>query len=216
VLKKHDILLIDDEVITGFGRTGKMFGAQTFGMNPATITVAKALTSAYMPMSAVLIPEFIYEAMLSESRKLGMFGHGFTFGGHPVAAAVALKTLEIYESRNILGHVNKVSPRFAARLKGLADHPRIGEAVSSGLIGAVELVANKKTKASFDPARGVGAQCGRFAEAHGLIVRPLTGDRIAFCPPLIITEAEIDEMFDRFEKALEDLEMWLKKEGLLA
>jgi 4-aminobutyrate--pyruvate transaminase len=215
VLEKHDILFIDDEVITGFARTGKMFGAETFNMKPHSISIAKALTSAYMPMSAVMIPEFLYEAMREQSKKLGSFGHGYTFGGHPVAAAVALKTIELYESRDILSHVNRVSPRFAARLAKLADHPLVGEAVSAGLIGAVELVADKKTKASFDPARAVAAQGVRFAESRGLILRPLTGDRIAFCPPLIITEAEIDEMFDRFDKALGDLTEWLHKEGLL-
>ena len=214
VLKKHDIFFIDDEVITGFARTGKMFGAETYNMHPHSITVAKALTSAYVPMSAVLIPDFIYEAMRAESKKIGTFGHGYTFGGHPLGAAVGLKTLELYERRNILGHVNAVAPRFAARLAKLAEHPRIGEAVGKGLIGAVELVADKKTKTSFDPARAVAAQAARFCEANGLIVRPLIGDRIAFCPPLIIKEDEIDALFDRFEKALEDLEVWLKKEGV--
>ena len=214
VLEKHDILFIDDEVICGFGRTGKMFGAETFNMKPHTLSVAKAMTSAYMPMSAVLVPDFLYDAMLSESRKIGTFGHGYTWGGHPVAAAVALKALELYESRNILRHVNTVAPRFAARLERLAEHDRIGEAVFSGLIGAVELVADKVTKTPFEPAKTVAAQCARFAEAQGLILRPLLGDRVAFCPPLIITEDEIDEMFDRFERALEDLEMWLRAEGL--
>jgi len=216
VLKKHDILFIDDEVITGFGRTGKMWGCEAFGMTPHTITVAKALTSAYMPMSAVLIPEFLYDAMRQESKKLGSFGHGYTWGGHPVAAAVGLKTLELYESRNILGHVNAVTPRFGARMAKLGDHPIVGEAVSIGLIGAIELVADKKAKANFDPSRLVAAQGARFCEKEGLIVRPLMGDRIALCPPLIITEAEIDELFDRFERALLALEHWLKQEGLLA
>lgn len=216
VLTKHDILLIDDEVITGFGRTGSLWGAQSFGMVPHTLTIAKALTAAFMPMSAVLIPEFMYQAMLDESRKLGSFGHGYTWGGHPVAAAVGLKTLELYEQRNILGHVATVSPRFGARMAKLTERAIVGEAVSIGLIGAIEIVADQKTKANFDPARAVGAQAARFCEKHGLIVRPLLGDRIALCPPLIITDEEIDELFSRFEKALDELESWLRKEGLLA
>lgn len=215
VLKTHDILMIDDEVITGFGRTGRMWGAQTFGMTPHTLSVAKALTSAYMPMSAVLIPEFIYEAMRAESKKLGAFGHGYTWGGHPVAAAVALRTLELYESRNIPAHVMAVAPRFARRMTKLGEHPIVGETVSVGLIGAIELVADKKTKASFDPSRLVAAQGARLCEKEGLILRPLMGDRIAVCPPLIITEAEIDELFDRFDRAMNALEHWLRAEGLL-
>jgi 4-aminobutyrate--pyruvate transaminase len=216
VLKKYDIVLIDDEVITGFGRTGRMWGAESFGMTPHTLSIAKALTSAYLPMSAVLIPDFIYEAMRDESKKLGTFGHGFTWGGHPVAAAVALKTLELYESRDTLGHVQAVTPRFAARMAQLRNHPIVGEAVGIGLIGAIEIVADKTTKASFDASRLVAAQGARFCEKEGLIVRPLLGDRIALCPPLIITEAETDEMFDRFERGLAALEQWLKQEGLLA
>jgi 4-aminobutyrate--pyruvate transaminase len=216
VLKKYDILLLGDEVITGFGRTGMRWGAESFAMTPQMFSVAKALTSAYLPLSAVLVPEFIYEAMREESKKLGAFGHGHTWGGHPVASAVALKTLELYESRNILAHVQDVAPRFTWRLAKLAEFPMVGEAHGIGLIGAIELVANKKTKASFDPARFVGAQAARLCEAEGLILRPLAGDRLALCPPLIITEAEIDLMFDRFERALTALEHWLHKEGLLA
>lgn len=215
VLSKHDILLIDDEVICGFGRTGNMFGATTFGMKPHLISVAKALTSAYLPMSAVLIPDFIYEAMRAESRKIGTFGHGYTFGGHPVTAAVALKALELYESRDMLGHVARVAPRFASRLERLGGHALVGEAKGVGLIGAIELVADKRTKKNFDPTKMVATQAARLAERQGLIVRPLMGDRVAFCPPLIITEGEIDLLFDRFERALGELELWLRKERLI-
>ncbi len=215
VLAKYDILLIDDEVICGFARTGNMFGAQTFGMKPDLISVAKALTSAYAPLSAVLIPEMIYEAMLSESRKIGTFGHGYTFGGHPVSCAVGLRTLEIYERRNILGHVNEVSTRFLERLHALGDYPMVGEARGVGLLGAFELVANKAAKANFDPARGVAAQCAKLCEKNGLIVRPMMSDRIGLCPPLIITEAQIDDLFDRLQASLRELEAWARIEGLV-
>lgn len=214
VLAKYDILMIDDEVITGFARTGKMFGAETFGMKPDLISVAKALTSAYAPLSAVMIPEFIYDAMVNESRKIGTFGHGYTFGGHPVSCAVGVKTLEIYEKRNILGHVNQVSPRFLERLGMLADYPMVGEANGVGLLGALELVADKGTKANFDPAKGVAAQCAKLCEKHGLIVRPMMNDRIGLCPPLIINESEIDDLFDRLQTALRELEAWARIEGL--
>ena len=215
VLRKHDILLLGDEVITGFYRTGRRWGAETFAMKPQMFAIAKALTAAYLPMSAVLIPEFIYEAMREESKKLGAFGHGFTWGGHPVAAAVGLKALEIYESRNMLGQVQAVAPRYAARLAKLADYPMIGEAAGVGLIGAVEFVADKTTKASFEPSRLMAAQAARFCEKEGLILRPLPGDRLAICPPLIMSEAEIDELFDRLERGLQALEQWLRSEGLL-
>jgi 4-aminobutyrate--pyruvate transaminase len=213
VLRKYDIFLIADEVICGFGRTGAMWGSQAFGLLPDFVACAKQLSSGYLPISAALIPERVNEALLAQSRKIGTFGHGFTYGGHPVPAAVALKTLEIYERRDILGHVNTVSPRFQARLHRLADHPLVGEARGVGLIGALELVADKAMKRAFEPAKGVGGRVSTEAEANGLITRAL-GDNIALCPPLIISESEIDEMFDRLERALNATERWVSAEGL--
>ncbi len=215
VLAKYDIPLIDDEVITGFGRTGNWFGCQTYGFQPETMTVAKALSSAYLPISAVLISPAMCEVLEAESGKIGTFGHGFTYSGHPVAAAVALKTIELYQERDIVGHVRKVSPRFQKRLAQLGEHPLVGEAVGVGLIGAIELVADKATKSNFDPAKMVAAAVARFTEDEGLITRPLLGDRIAVCPPLVISESEIDEMFNRFERGLAKGLEWAKHEGLL-
>jgi 4-aminobutyrate--pyruvate transaminase len=211
VLKKYDIIFIDDEVICGFGRTGNTFGCETFGFTPDTMSVAKSLSSAYLPVAAVLIPDYIYEAMLEESRKLGTFGHGFTYSGHPTCTAVALKNLEIMEERQIFEHVREVMPRFQERLSAMGDHPLVGEARGIGLIGGCELVADKGSKRSFDPKQGVGPHCAARSQEHGLILRSL-GDTIAFCPPLIITENEIDELFDRFSRALEDTETWVEKE----
>ena len=213
VLKKHDVLFIVDEVICGFGRTGNLWGCETFNLEPDIMTIAKALTSAYLPLGAVLISEPIYQALVKESEKIGIFGHGYTYTGHPVCAAVALEALKIYQERDIVGHVRRVAPRLQDGLRRLADHPLVGEVRGIGLIAAVELVKDKATKESFDPAGAVGLYLGKQAQKHGLIVRAL-GDIIAFSPPLIMTGEEIDEMLARFGKALDDTEAWVRKEGL--
>ncbi len=215
VLKKYDVLLIADEVICGFGRTGNMFGTETYGLKPDMITVAKALSSAYMPIAALMISEDIYKAMVKESEKIGVFGHGYTYGGHPVPAAVALETLKIYEERNIVDHVRRVAPRLQDGLRAFADDEMVGEVRGVGLIAAIELVADKASKAPFDPPGKVGAYLGKRAEAHGLIVRPLV-DTIAFSPPLIISEDEIDELLRRFGLAFEDTRKWLGEQGIAA
>lgn len=209
VLARHDIMLIDDEVICGFGRTGCAFGAEHFGMRARTMSVAKAITSGYIPLSAVMIPDDFYEVLVEPSAANGSFGHGFTYSGHPVACAVAVRNLELMEERGVVAHAKKVGERFQARLRAFADHPLVGEARGIGLIGALELVADKATRASFAPVGEVGLHCSDRCQDHGLIVRNL-GDTIAFCPPLVITESEIDEMLDRFGRALDATEAWLR------
>jgi len=213
VLDRHDVLLIADEVICGFGRLGTMFGSSAMGMRPDTMSLAKAITSAYFPLSAVLIPEKIYEAMLDESRKIGTFGHGFTYSGHPVGSAIAVKTLEIYERDNIIGHVQGIIPSFWRRLEAIRELPLVGEVRGKGLVAGIELVADRPTKRAFEARRAVGARAVAFAQDEGLIVRNL-GDTIAVCPPLVITPAEIDEMFDRLDRALARTEEWVRREGL--
>ena len=183
-----------------------MFGSETYAMKPDILTLAKAVSSAYLPISATMISEPIYQALLAQSDKLGVFAHGFTYSGHPVCCAVALETLDIYEERDIVGHVRRVSPPFQAGLRRLADRPFIGEARGVGLIGAVELVRDKATRASFDPALGAAALVTAICQEHGLIVRALAGDTIAFCPPLIATEDDIDEIWTRFGAALDEAE----------
>ncbi len=212
VLDRHGIPLIDDEVITGFGRTGNWFGCATYGFEPASMTLAKALSSAYLPISAVLLSPELSQTIEEESGRIGTFGHGYTYTGHPVAAAVALKTIEIYQERDLVGHVRRVAPRFMSRLKKLGNHPLVGEAAGIGLIGAVELVADKSTKANFPAAKLVAATICRFMEEEGVITRPMLGDRIALCPPLVIEEAEIDELFDRFERGLDKGLDWVWRE----
>jgi 4-aminobutyrate--pyruvate transaminase len=204
VLKKYDVLFMADEVICGFGRTGNMWGSETFGIKPDILTCAKQLSSAYLPISAVLISEPIYQAMASNADRHGVLGMGYTYGGHPVAAAVAVETLRIYEERDMIGHVRRVMGRFQERLHGLADHPLVGEARGVGLVGAVEIVADKQTREQFAPSEKAAARVSDRAFDHGLIVRGLPGDSVACCPPLIITEEQIDDLFDRFRKGLDD------------
>jgi 4-aminobutyrate--pyruvate transaminase len=214
VLERHDILLIDDEVITGFGRTGELWGAQAFGMKPGTVTTAKALSSAYLPISAVIVPEFLYEPLVAASGSVGLFGHGFTYSGHPVSAAVALRALEIYEERKLYEHVRKIGPEFQRRLAALASHPLVGETRGIGLVGACELVRDKKTKAQFDAKRAVGAKCMQLCQERGLIVRAI-GDVIAMCPPFVVTEEHVDEIFTGLARGLDDTLEWARSEKLL-
>jgi len=201
VLKKYDVLLIADEVICGFGRTANMFGTETFGLEPDIITVAKALSSGYVPISATVINDKLYQAFLNQSDKIGQFAHGYTYSNHPVPAAVALETLKIYEERSILDHVRSIAPGFQASLRQFADRPFVGEVRGVGLIGAIELVTDKATRVPFDRKLGVGAVVAKACQEQGLIIRAL-GDTIGFCPPLIITEAELKEVFARFDRAL--------------
>jgi len=215
VLRKYDILLVADEVICGFGRTGNFWGSQTLGMKPDIMTMAKQLSAGVLPISAILINQRVYEALRDNSAKNGVFGHGITYSGHPVCAAVALETLKIYEERKIIEQVRVLSPVFLRELKRFRDHPLVGECRGIGLVGAVELVKDKATRQSFDASLAVGATLVRIAHDHGLIIRAI-GDSLAFCPPMVITEAELVDMFGRFEKALADTKTWLEREGHLA
>ena len=215
VLKKHEVLFVVDEVICGFGRTGSMFGSQTFDLRPDILTCAKALTAGYLPMSATLVSRAIYDALLAQSDKLGVFGHGYTYSAHPVPAAVALETLRIYEERDIVGHVRRVGPRLQAGLRRLGEHPLVGEARGIGLIGALELVRDKGTRANFDPKAGMGAYLVKRAQHHGAILRNMAGDVIAFSPPLVITEAEIDTLLASTSLALDDTLAMARERGLV-
>jgi 4-aminobutyrate--pyruvate transaminase len=212
VCQKYDVYMISDEVICGFGRLGADFGCEVLGFKPHSISVAKALTSAYVPMAAVTVPEVMYQALLSESRKIGTFGHGFTYSGHPVAAAVALKTLEIYARERIAEAVARKSSHFLARLAALGQHPLVGEVRGLGLVGGIELVADKEAKRSFEAKAGMGPRTVQFAEEEGLIVRSLPGDVISLCPPLVITVAEIDALFEHLGRALDRTLDWARQQ----
>jgi 4-aminobutyrate--pyruvate transaminase len=207
--------MISDEVICGFGRLGRTFGCEALGFRPHALSVAKALSSAYLPIAGVMLPEVMYQALLSESRKLGGFHHGFTYSGHPVAAAVAVKTLEIYARDKIFARAAARMPAFQQHLQKLGEHPLVGEARGLGLMGGLELVSDKDTKRAFEVKQGVAARCVRFAEEEGLIVRAVSGDTVTICPPLIIAPEEIDELFARLARALDRTLDWAKRERLL-
>jgi 4-aminobutyrate--pyruvate transaminase len=214
VLRRYDILFIADEVICGFGRTGKMFGCDTFGITPDIMTVAKALSASYMPISATIVSGKIFDALVAQSTKLGNFAHGFTYAGHPVAAAVALETLKIYEERDLVGMVGRVAPHFQARLQALAHHPLVGETRGVGLIGAVQFTRNKATRENFVAADGLGPVLMATAQARGVILRA-TPEAVYLCPPLIISEGEIDEMFDGLRAGLDAAFAHAQAKGLI-
>ncbi len=203
VLRKYGIRFVSDEVICGFGRLGEWFGCRKYGVAPDSISVAKAITSAYVPLGAVLVEEDLFEAMKKESEKLGVFGHGFTYTGHPVACAVACKAIEIYERENMPAQAAQKAELFERRFAALGEHPLVGDVRVSGMVGAIELVADKRSKRPFAPEVGIGAKVSALAEAEGLMPRAVAGHNIALCPPLIISEDEINEMFDRLERALD-------------
>jgi 4-aminobutyrate---pyruvate transaminase len=214
VCAKYDVFMISDEVICGFGRLGTTFGCEKLGFQPHAISVAKAMSSAYLPIAGVMIPDNVYQALLTESKKFGVFAHGFTYGGHPVSAAVALKAIEIYMRDRIFEKAAAMAPFFQARLRAFNQHPLVGEARGLGMIGGIELVADKRSKRSFLAPHGVGARAVQFAEAEGLIIRSVLGDVLTICPPLVISTAEVDDMFDRLARALDKTLDWVKREGI--
>lgn len=202
VLRKYDILLVADEVICGFGRTGNMFGSETFDLHPDIMVLSKQLSSSYLPVSAVLVNDKVFEPIADESNRIGVLGHGFTGSGHPVAAAVALENIAIIEERELVANAREVGDHMQRRLRGLAGHPLAGEVRGVGLIAAVELVADKPTKAPWGNASALGALVNRHLEDLGVISRNM-GDALAFCPPLIISRAEVDMIIDRMEQAMD-------------
>jgi 4-aminobutyrate--pyruvate transaminase len=202
VLKKYDVMLVADEVICGFGRTGNLWGCQTYGIEPDMITCAKALSAAMLPISAVLLNDRIFQSVMAQSDKYGAFVHGYTYAGHPVAASVALETLKIYEEMDIVGHVRAMEEVFLSVMNGLRDHPMVGDFSGVGLIGGMELVKDKESRASYPSSVGLSARVDANARKNGLILR-IVGDRLAFSPPLIITEQEFVELSIRLRKTLD-------------
>ena len=214
VLNKYDIPMVADEVVTGFGRTGSLWGAQTYNFTPDIVITSKALTSGYYPMGAVLLSPEMDRRLQKASETLEEFPHGFTTGGHPVAAAVALETIAlITEPGGLFDNVVKVSPHFEKAIGQFADHPLVGEVRQVGLIGALEIVADKAGKLPFAPEHVMSERIVREAHARGLITRPI-GDAVIFAPPFIITEEQIDDMFAKMAEVLDVISDAVTREGL--
>ncbi|KAF5177086.1 Gamma aminobutyrate transaminase 3 protein [Thalictrum thalictroides] len=205
VVKKYDILFIADEVICAFGRLGTMFGCDKYNIKPDLVSIAKALSSGYMPIGAVLVSPEISDVIHSQSSKLGSFSHGFTYSGHPVSCAVALETIKIYKERNIVEQVQSLSQKFQDGLKAFSNSPIIGEIRGTGLIIGTEFVDNKSPNDLFPSEWGVGTIFGQECEKRGMLVR-VAGDNIMMCPPFIITPEEIDQMISTYGEALKATE----------
>ncbi|KQT87545.1 aspartate aminotransferase family protein [Aurantimonas sp. Leaf443] len=204
VCRRHDVLIVADEVINGFGRLGTMFACDYYGIEPDVLVLSKQLTSSYLPLAAILFSDKIYQGVADNTAKIGTFGHGFTTSGHPVSCAVANENLDIIVEKGLVENARAMGEIMQAELRKFAGHRLVGEVRGAGLIAAIELVADKATKARFDPVGRVGAMV--FAKGHenGLIIRAI-GDQIAFCPPMIITEPEIHDMVARFAKTLDEV-----------
>ncbi len=210
VIAKHDMLMLADEVICGFCRTGSMWGSQTFGLRPDILTTAKQLSSGYAPISGVMVNEKVYRVLFEGSDEVGVFAHGFTTTGHPTSSAVALECLKIYEERDMLGHVARVGSILQNGLRDrFASHKYVGEVRGVGLIAAVQFVQDRDERRLFPPEWHVGDYCASRALDHGLVLRAL-GDAMAFSPPLIIEEHEVESLLDRFERAMRDTVMWVE------
>jgi 4-aminobutyrate--pyruvate transaminase len=201
ILEKYDILFWADEVITGFGRTGKVFGCETVNIQqPSMMTFAKQMSSAYYPISASVISGEMYEPMIAASEEVGVFGHGYTYSGHPVACASALKTLEIYERDGLYDNAATQGEHLQSRLAELMEYEQVGEVRGAGLIGAIELVEHRDSKA---PDAALAKKVTLAAQENGLIVRNVAGNAIAVCPPLIINREQVDEMIDKLKLSIE-------------
>lgn len=213
ICRANDILIVSDEVICGFGRLGTPFGCQKYGFTPDIMTLSKQITSSYMPLSAVMFSDAIYQVLADNSEKNGVFGHGFTASGHPVASAVGLENLAIIEERDLMGNAARLEAQFQAGLRSFADHPLVGEARGAGLIGAVELVADKNTRKPFDKLGRAGAIASGIGHEEGLIFRAI-GDQLALCPPLIATADDVAEIMTRMGRTLDRLTGAVAAEGL--
>ena len=203
ILAKYDILFVADEVICGFGRTGNMFGSQTFNMKPDIMTLSKQISSSYLPISAFMFNDRVYQPVADESARLGVFGHGYTGSGHPVAAAVAVENLKIIEERDLVTNARETGAYMQKRLRELADHPLVGEVRGVGLIAALELVGDKATKAPHEKVGTLGGLANAAMFGNGVITRNMA-DAIAFCPPMIITPAQVDDVVAATKKSLDE------------
>ncbi len=212
ICDRHEVLLIADEVICGFGRTGEWFGCQAMGIRPQIMTIAKGVTSGYLPLGGSIVSAEVADVL----KEAGEFFHGYTYSGHPVACAVALENLRIMEEEGLIGYVRDVAaPYLAEKWAGLSEHPMVGEARSLGLLASLALTPDKATRAAFDAPKGtVGLRCRDASFDGGLVMRHV-GDRMVISPPLIITPDEIDTLVERAWVAIDKACNWAKAEGLV-
>ena len=212
ICDKHGILLVSDEVICGFGRTGNWFGCQTFGFKPDLMTFAKGVTSGYIPLGGVMVGERVAKVLIEQG---GEFEHGYTYSGHPVACAVAVANIRLIQSLGLVQHVHDdVGPYLAKGFETLRDHPLVGDAETTGLMGALLLVKDKATLAPFDPAVAIGMVCRGHCFANGLVMRAV-GNRMIIAPPLVITRAQIDELLGLIRRCLDLTLADARREGWL-
>lgn len=201
VLRKHGIPLVADEVICGLGRTGKLWGCQTYDIKPDIIVTAKCLTAGYFPLGAVLLSDSVARQLHAAAAEVGEFPHGFTTGGHPVGCAIGLKAIDVILNEGPFDNLVDVAPHFLERLHACSDHPRVGESRGVGLMGAIEIVRDKETREPYPPDEPVGEQVANAALDNGLICRPL-GQAIVLAPPFIISHHQVDELFDKLERTM--------------
>jgi L-2,4-diaminobutyrate transaminase len=218
ILSKYEILFIADEVVTGFGRTGEMFGTQAFNLKPDLITLAKGITSGYVPLSACLVSEKIWQTLVSGSATAGAYGHGYTYSGHPLAMKAAMVNLDIIEREDLLSSVVSKGDQLLTELKAaLGQHDFVGDIRGYGLLSAVEFVKSRAPLTAFDLKSRVAARIARRAFENGLIVRPLSeSSTIAFSPTFVVTDSEISEMVEKFVKSVDSVFLELRSEGLLS
>lgn len=216
VLAQHDILLIADEVICGFGRLGSMFGCQPLNITPDMMTIAKGVTSAYFPLSGVLVSEKVWRTIVEGGEQYGVFGHGYTYSSHPIGAAVAMANLDIVDNDGLVAASARNGAYLHRSLQAaFADHPLVGEIRGFGLIAAVEFVAAREPPVAFDLKLGVASRIAKKSLAGGVITRALpNADTVAFSPPLIITESEIDKMIEVVRDAVDQVQLELVRDGL--
>ncbi|WP_342363493.1 aminotransferase class III-fold pyridoxal phosphate-dependent enzyme [Terrarubrum flagellatum] len=203
--RELDILFVADEVITGFGRTGPMFACEAEGVVPDLMTMAKGLTSGYAPMGAVMFGEKVYRGIADNAPAGAPVGHGYTYSGHPVSAAVALEVIRLYEEGGVLANGQASGAHFERKLAKLADHPLVGDVRARGLVAGIELVADKRTRAKFPKELRVADHLARFGEENRVIFRAFADDVIGLAPALTLTTAEIDLLVSRIAKTLDDV-----------
>lgn len=213
ICRRHDILIVADEIITAFGRLGHMFGCERYGFQPDIMVLSKQLTSSYQPLAAIVVSDDIHDVLVRNAGKIGSFAHGFTTTGHPVATAVALENLAIIEERGLVAHAGDMGERLAEGLRSFAGHPLVGDIRAVGLMAGVELVADRASGRMFEERGRLGFWMFQKAHEHGLIIRAIY-DTIAFCPPLIVSPQEVGTIVSAFGRTLDDAALWVRSQGL--